>query len=155
MHVRPRCEKKLNEYCLAHGITSYLPLRRETKIYQRRKVTVHKPVFPGYSFASLEPASRDQLLRSNYVVRFLVPPNSEHLHRELEQIRLALEVDATLGACSSLIKGRRVRIIGGAFLGIEGIIVQVRGGFEVRLNVDMIGQAVSVDVHKDLIEAID
>ena len=49
-HVKPRCEKKLVEYCTHHGITSELPLRQETKIYQRRRVTVQKPVFPGYAF---------------------------------------------------------------------------------------------------------
>ena len=55
LHVKPRCEKKVDDFCATFQIGRYLPLRKETKIYQRRKVTVEKPVFPRYVFAAFGP----------------------------------------------------------------------------------------------------
>ena len=55
LHVRSRCEKKALHYCERFGIDSYLPLRQQTKTFQRRKVTTHIPVFPGYSHHHRDP----------------------------------------------------------------------------------------------------
>jgi transcription antitermination factor NusG len=155
LHLRPRSEKKTAEYCRKHGLTFFLPLREETKIYQRRKVKVQKPVFPGYLFASFDRDGRLSLLRTNNLVRILTPDSEAHLLFELDQIRRALAVDPTLGACAALKRGRHVRIIGGPFRGIEGIVSAVRQSSKVRLNVDMIGQAVAVDVDKEYLELAD
>ena len=71
LHVRPRCEKKLVEHCQVLGAESYLPLRSETKVYQRRKVTVEKPIFPGYVFVGVDRTQRLGLLKTNLIVRIL------------------------------------------------------------------------------------
>ena len=155
LYLRPRTEKKMAEYCSRHDLTHYLPLRNETKIYQRRKVTVSKPVFPGYFFASFDADSRLQLLKSNHIVRIFDVPFQRPLLHELAQIRRALRVDPTLGACTALQKGRQVRITGGPFTGIEGIVASLKANTKVCLNVDMIGQAVAVEVDRDLLEVID
>ena len=57
LHVKPRTEKKVAEFCELRRVLPYLPLREETKIYQRRKVTVQKPAFPGYVFARSNPTA--------------------------------------------------------------------------------------------------
>ena len=143
------------EACAAHRLDHYLPLRRETKIYQRRKVTVWKPVFPGYIFAAFDSEGRLSLLKTNYIVRILEPTNEDALLRELDQIRQALEVDATLGACEALQTGRHVRITGGPFMGVEGIVESVKGVSKVVLNVELIGQAVVVEVASEYLDLTD
>ena len=143
------------EYCRVAGIECYLPLRAETKVYQRRKVTVHKPVFPGYIFASFSREQRAILLKSNNIVRFLRPENQTEFLHELAQIRAALNVDPTLGACEALRRGRRVRITGGPFLGVEGLVSAVKGATRVLLNVEMIGRAVAVEVAPEYLEILD
>lgn len=155
LHVRPRAEKKVADYCGICGIRSYLPLRRETKIYQRRKVIVHKPVFPSYAFAAFGREDRSIVLRSNNVVRLLEPEEELKLVHELEQVRLALNADPTLMSCIALSMGTRVRIKGGAFMGIEGIVARMRNPAKVRLNVEMIGQAVAIEIARELLEPID
>jgi transcriptional antiterminator RfaH len=143
------------EHCRIHGLSHYLPLRRETKIYQRRKVTVDKPVFPGYIFASFDRDGRMSLLKSNNIVRILEPPSSRQLLHELAQIRRALSVDPALGTCAALKRGRRVRITGGPFMGIEGTVWGMKGAAKVRLNVDLIGQAVLVEVERMYVKVTD
>jgi len=155
LYLRPRCEKKMAEYCKIHRLSYFLPLRRETKIYQRRKVTVEKPVFHGYFFVSFDRNGRLTLLKTNNIVRILVPPNERQFLHELAQIRKALSIDPTLGACTALKRGRHVRILGGPFMGVEGIISALKGTAKVRLNVDLIGQAVAVEVNREYLEVID
>jgi transcription antitermination factor NusG len=48
-----------------------------------------------------------------------------------------------------------VRITGGPFSGIEGIVASLKGKTSVRLNVEMVGQAVAVDVAREFLEVID
>ena len=143
------------EFCRVQRFEHYLPLRRETKIYQRRKVTVEKPVFPGYIFVSYDRDGRLELLKTNNIVRILESPDERNLLHELEQIQKALSVDATLGAVAALKKGRHVRITGGPFMGVEGLIQDLKGGAKVLLNVDMIGRAVAVEVDRDFLEVMD
>jgi len=152
LHVRPRCEKKVAEYCSLHRIEHYLPLREETKVYQRRKVTVNKPVFPGYVFVVFAEQDRVLVLKSNQIVRILDVLDQERLIHELDQIRLALQVDKTLGACAMFEKGRRVRILSGPFQGLEGVVETVRGKTRVLLTIEMIGQAIALDVGTEMLE---
>ena len=155
LHLRPRSEKKVAQVCEINGLEYYLPLRSEVKIYQRRKVKVRKPLFPGYIFVAFEPEQRIYLLRTNHVVRILEPPSEEVLISQLEQIQKALEVDETLGTASAIEKGRCVRIKGGPFMGVEGVVTDAGKSGTVRLNVEMIGQAVIVKVDRDYLEVID
>jgi transcription antitermination factor NusG len=155
LHLRPRSEKKVAGVCLLNGIEHYLPLREETKIYQRRKVTVYKPLFSGYLFAAFNSEQRVILMRTQHLLRILPPDDEAGLLRDLDQIRMALEADPRLEADSAYREGRRVRIKSGPFEGIEGGLTMVRGRTQVRLSVEMIGQSVSLNVDRDLVEFVD
>jgi transcriptional antiterminator RfaH len=143
------------EFCRIQKIEHYLPIRQETKIYQRRKVTVEKPVFPGYVFVSFDREGRLALLKTNNIVRIIETQDEQRLVHEIEQIQKALAVDVTLGAVAALKKGRYVRITGGPFMGIEGCIQDLKGSAKVLLNVDMIGRAVAVEVDRDFLELME
>jgi len=155
LYVRPRCEKKLAEFCQAQHLSYYLPLRRETKVYQRRKVTVEKPLFPSYFFCSFDAEGRLGVLKTNNVLRVLDPGNKRKLLHQLAQIRKALRADPALIAVSAVRAGRQVRIRGGPFMGLEGVIKEVKGQTRVILNVEMIGRAVIVAVDRQYIDVID
>lgn len=152
LHVKPRCEKKMADYCAAHKVTAELPLREETKIYQRRRVTVHKPVFPGYIFLRFMPEERETVLKSRQVVRILTVENQDRLVRELNQVKLALSVDPTLDARAAFEAGKRVLIRSGPFQGVEGVVQTVKGKTKVLLNVEMIGQALALEVGVEMLE---
>lgn len=155
LHVKPRCEKKMADYCAGHAVMRELPLREETKVYQRRRVTVHKPVFPGYVFARFGAAERVLVLKSNLVVRDLPVVDQAGFILQVEQIRQALAVDPTLDACAAFTAGRRVRITGGPFMGLEGVVQTLRGKTRVVMNIEMIGQALAVEVGIEMLEPAD
>ena len=143
------------EYCRIQAIECYLPLRTELKVYQRRKVQVEKPVFPGYFFMTCDEKGRVDLLKTNNIVRTLKPPNEETFLFELDQIRRALAADPTLGSCQAIERGRRVRITGGPFMGVEGMVENMRGRTKVCLNIEMIGRAVAVEVDRQFLELME
>ena len=155
LYLRPRCEKKMADYATKLEIEFYLPLREEVKIYQRRRVRVEKPLFPGYLFSPLDAERRTTMLKSNLILRTFEPRDEKQLLHELDQVKKALEVDPTLGSCAALAKGNHVLIKSGPFMGIEGIVAVVRGLSKVRLNIEMIGQAVEVEVARDFLEVLD
>ena len=155
LYVRSRFEKKMSEHCRIRKVKHYLPLRREQKIYQRRYITVEKPLFPGYVFANISGDARRIVLKTNFIIRIIAPDNERQLLYELAQIRKALAVDPSLVASAKLKKGRKVRIIGGPFLGVEGTVALMRENSKVRLNVEIIGQAVPIDVRREYLEVID
>ena len=154
LHLRPRCEKKMAEHCRVERLHYYLPLRQETKVYQRRRVTVEKPVFPGYFFAAFDADGRLSLLKTNHIVRILKPHSRRILLYQLAQIRRALRADPTLATEIAIAEGKRVRITGGAFMGIEGVVRTLKGRTKVCLNVEMIGQAVVVEVDREFLELL-
>lgn len=155
LYLRPRREKKTAEYCELLSLPHFLPLREETKIYQRRKVTVHKTLFPGYIFVAMDEIERVNLLQTNNVVKTMHPQSQRKLLHELAQIRKALTVDPTLGAAAAIQKGRMVRVKSGPFTGVEGMVEALKGKTSVLLNVDLIGQGVRLDVEREYLEVLD
>ena len=154
LFVKPRTEKKVSEYCRLFGIHHYLPLRKKTRIIQRRKVTVDLPLFPGYIFVRLHPSLRLQMLQSNLLVRILEPLKPRKMLRDLVMVRRALRVNPSLLTTRPLAKGMRVRIIAGPFMGTEGLVTRIAAKTKVTLNVDMIGQAVSFTTDSDFVEML-
>ncbi|MEI7435443.1 MAG: transcription termination/antitermination NusG family protein [bacterium] len=155
LHVKPRCEKKLAAQVGGRmGLPVFLPLREETKLYQRRKVMVRKPVFSGYLFAAFTKEQQVEVLKTNQVVRVLEVLDQSGFLAQLEQVRKALEVDPTLGACEAFHSGQRVRVRAGPFQGIEGVVHVVRGQARVVLNIELIGQAVPLEVDASVLEVL-
>lgn len=154
LFVKPRTEKKVSEYCALYHIPCYLPLRENTCVVQRRKVTSQLPVFPGYVFAKFPLSQRLPLLQTNLIVRILEPLQPRRLLRDLIMVRRALRADPALKPVKHLAEGQLVRIVGGPFQGVEGRVARLSGTLKVVLNIDMIGQAVAVTAETDQVEIL-
>lgn len=155
LHVKPRCEKKLVTWCTNLHVPCYLPLRQKKRIVQRRKVFVELPLFPGYVFAEFRMEMHKlSILQSQHVVRIIDPGHNMRLAKELVMIRKALRLNPDVTPEPPLEKGCHVRIVSGPFMGIVGIVEQVKKKMRVILNVEMIGQSISVNANSDEVEVI-
>ena len=152
IYVKPRHEKKFARLCEILNLIHYLPLRTQTKVYQRRKVILDIPVFKGYVFASFENNVKTDLFMTDSIIRVIKPVDEVSFLFQLDQIKMALMIDPSLNASKALYKGLRVRINTGPFMGIEGIIDSVRKNSKIYLNVEMIGQSIVVMANKEDIE---
>jgi transcription antitermination factor NusG len=81
--------------------------------------------------------------------------DQEKLLKELLQIEQALRAGAPLTPHKFIKAGQRCRVIAGPLLGLQGVVVKTRGTTRLVLQVDMLGQAASVEIDVDMIETVD
>ncbi len=146
IHSRPRCEKKAADFCGRQGISTYLPLQRKTHRYGGRVRTFSSPLFPGYVFCVADAAQKRLLRQNQHVANLLEVWDQRRLVEQLQQIRRALDVGDVVEVMPYLESGKMVRVKAGPFKGLEGIVLRVKSRAKVVINVDMIQQAVAVEV---------
>ncbi len=143
-HTRPRCEKKLAQYCERGGVTSRLPLYRSVHQYRGKTVVFRKPLFPGYLFLRLSAEQRQRVYQSDFVAAVLEVFDQELFVRQLNYILAATETDLEIRLAPELGEGMRVRIKSGPLRGMEGWVEARYGPTTVLLRLDFIGQAAAV-----------
>src|SRR5687767_1269391 len=141
-HTRPRCEKKLAEYCERQGFHVTLPVYRNERKYNRKTVVFEKPLFPNYVFLRLEPTQRQKVYQSDYVANLLDVPDQQTFERQLGDILLSLETDLEVMLAPQIKAGARVKITAGPLRGLEGFVENRSGVTWVNLRLDFIGQGV-------------
>ncbi len=154
-HTRPRCEKKLAEYCSREGLKVTLPLYKSVKKYPGKIVTFEKPLFPNYLFLQIQPHQRKKVYQSDYLANLLSVPDQKTFEQQLEDILFALETDYEIMALPHIATGRHVRIKSGVLRGFEGYVEERQGKFVVLLRLDFIAQAAGVKVDAADVEIID
>jgi transcription antitermination factor NusG len=153
-HTRPRREKKLVEYAEREGLSVTLPCYRSVHKYRGKTVVFEKPLFPGYVFFQLLPASRQKVYQSDFVANLLDVPDQALFEQQLGVIRQALETDLEIRLAPEIGEGKRVRIVSGPLRGIEGWVEQRYGMTTVLLRVDFLSQAAAVKVEAHQLESI-
>lgn len=146
IHTKPRCEKKLAEYARRNGITYYLPQMDSKRVYQRRVVSFTKPMFPSYLFCVLDSRSRQTLLIFGYTVSFIRVHQQEQLLQELRNIKLSRLPEIELQNTIWLSEGLQVEIMQGPLKGVTGVVESHDKLDEVRLQVQILRQAVLVKI---------
>ena len=151
-HTRPRCEKKVAEFCTREGWEHTLPLYRSVKRYRGKKLVFHKPLFPGYVFLRIAFGQRATLRQHQHVANLLEPPDQAEFAAQLADILRALDGETEVRLAPQITEGQRVRIRQGPLRGIEGVVAARSGVLEVVLRLDFIGQAAAVKVLADEVE---
>ncbi|MFA4944683.1 MAG: transcription termination/antitermination NusG family protein [Lentisphaeria bacterium] len=150
VQAKPRCEKRIAEWCGRLHLTHYLPLRKQVKRYQRRNVTTFIPLFRGYLFAQLSPEERLQLGQFQKVAR-IFPMDREREAPLLAELR-AVRIFELAGLASALeirpelAPGTPVTIAGGPLRGASGIVERRQGKARITVNIELLGQSVTVEV---------
>ena len=153
-HTRPRCEKKLVQYCERERIETVLPLLKSVKKYRGKTVTFQKPVFPNYVFLRMERRRRQSIFQNDHVVNLLDVPDQAEFEQQLQDILDALETDLEIILAPQIRKGSKVRIVHGPLRGMEGWVENRTGKIQVQLRLDFIGQGVAVALQADEVELI-
>ena len=154
LHVKPRTEKKLNDFLAAMRVFHYLPLvRKETKV-QRRKVVRFLPVFPGYVFTRLSPDERMAILRTQHIVRTIEVTDPRRMIHQLRQIEHASRLPMDLKQVAFFAEGEYVRVVSGPLRGLEGQVKRVGAQTSLVLTVDILGRALEASVAPGDLEKI-
>jgi len=155
VHTRSRNEKALAHDLMSKNISYFLPMSWKVRRRSRRTIRSFLPLFSGYLFFCGQEDQRVELLRTNRVANLIEVIDQETLLDELVQIAQALRSGAPLTPHKYLKAGQKCRVITGPLIGLEGIVVKTKNAIRLILQIDMLGQAASVEIDIDLIEVLD
>lgn len=154
LHTKSRQEKILAGELAAMGIPFYLPIVRRARLYGTRKALVEEPLFPGYLFllGTLDQAyTADRTKRIANIIRV---HDQKRLDWELQNLQVVLASPVALDPYPFLRKGTRVRVRSGPLQGLQGVVDE-RINDRLILQVETLGQAVSLEIDGALLEPLD
>jgi transcription antitermination factor NusG len=153
-HARPRCEKKLLQFCEREKLDASLPCYQSAHQYRGKTVVFKKPLFPGYLFLHIPAVKRDIIRQSDHLARLLEVADQNLFVRQLDEVRRALETDLEIRLAPSIGEGKRVKIKNGPLRGIEGWVEKRYGMTTVLLRLDFISQAAAVKLEAGDLELV-
>jgi transcription antitermination factor NusG len=156
IQTRSRHEKVVRDQLAAKDISHLLPLWRKRSVWKDRIKLIEVPLFSGYIFGYFAPQQRLAVLETVGVAR-IVGFNGQPVPIPEEQIcavRTMVEERLPYDPHPYLVEGMRVRIKHGALAGAEGILIAKRHKHRLVISMDLIQQAVAVDVDSAHVEPI-
>jgi len=141
-------EKRVAAESGMREVEHFLPLYSSVRRWKDRRVQLESPLFPGYVFVRLALRDRLRVLQIPSVVR-LVGFNSQPTalpDTEIEIMRSGLSQSLRAEPHPFLAVGRRVRITGGPFAGLEGVLKRKKNSLRVVVSLSLIQRSVAVDV---------
>lgn len=158
VHTYPRHEKRVASMLTLKAIDNYLPIVTRLHVWSDRRKKIDLPLFPNYVFVRIHPSaeSRVGVLQVPGVVQFIgcgkqivpIPPE------QIENIRILLANKIALDPYPFLKLGQRVRILGGALDGVEGVLVRRNGTRRLIISVDSLERSLSMCVEGLDVEGI-
>lgn len=147
--TRSRHEQVVREQLEQKRIEAFLPTITRWSRWKDRKKKIDWPLFPGYCFARFNPGDeRLSVLKCTGVVSIISfegrpAPIPEF---EIDGIRHLVDSDLAFDPCPMIREGMMVEVVHGPLKGVIGRLVRKDARARLVLSVDLIGQAVSVEV---------
>jgi transcriptional antiterminator RfaH len=154
VHTKSRCEKALAADLDHLGIGNFLPLARVRRQHGGRPVQVLMPLFPSYLFLCGGADERYATLNSHRVAQVIEIADQERLKDELRQVYRIMISQEPVDLYPGLRQGRRCRVLAGALVGLEGIVLQRRDLCRVYVGIDVLGQSAELQIDPSLLEVI-
>jgi len=154
-HTKSRNEKALAWQLARRDVSYFLPMSWKVSRKKQRTFRALLPVFPGYLFFCGSENDRLEVLKTNRVASLIPVHDQARLVSELTPIERVLRAGQILLPHDYLKAGQRCRVIAGPLMGAEGIVECSPKGSRLVLQVDMLGQAASVEIDLDMVEKIE
>ena len=154
-HTRSRNEKALAHDLVSKDIGYFLPMSWRVRRRRGRTIRSLLPLFSGYLFFCGDENERIELLKTNRVANLIEVKDQAKLLGELVQIEHALRTGANLTPYKYIRAGQHCRVIAGPLADLQGIVVKTKNTTRLVLQIDMLGQATSVEIDTEMIEVLD
>jgi transcription antitermination factor NusG len=146
--TRSRHEQVVREQLERKGYEAFLPTITRWSRWKDRKKKIDWPLFPGYCFVRFDGGDRLGILKCTGVVNIVsfdgdIAPIPE---QEIDGIRRLVQSDLQYDPCPLIHEGMLVEVIHGPLKGVVGRLLRKGAHARLMLSVDLIGQAVSVEV---------
>jgi len=147
--TRSRHEQVVRDQLERKHVDAFLPTITRWSRWKDRKKKIDWPLFPGYCFARFDPVDTLPILKCTGVVNIVSfegrpAPIPEY---ELDSIRLLISSELQYDPCPMIREGMMVEVVHGPLRGVIGRLMRKDSPrARLVLSVDLIGQAVSVEV---------
>lgn len=147
--TRSRHEQAVREQLEQRHIEAFLPTIPRWSRWKDRKKKIDWPLFPGYCFARFDPNESLPVLKCTGVVNIVSFDGKPAAipDFELDSIRVLVGSELQFDPCPLIHEGMMVEVVHGPLKGVKGRLMR-KDAQRARLvlSVDLIGQAVSVEV---------
>lgn len=158
IYTKSRSEKKLHQELLEQGIVSYLPLKKELRVWSDRKKWVEMPLFSSYVFVRVSLKEYYTAINSTYAVCYVTIRGKAVAvpDRQIEALKILLnEENKKLELVSSDISvGEEVEVLYGPLKGVCAEIVEIRGKHRLLLRFGSLGCCVHAEISLDLVKQL-
>jgi transcription termination/antitermination protein NusG len=155
LRTRARQEKILASDLRARNVGYFLPLLRVERVYGNRRIEVEIPMFAGYLFLRGTVDDAYFADRTGRVAQIITVADQRRLDWELTNLAQVLGVETKLDPYPYLKKGVRVEVRSGPLRGLQGLVEDRARRHRLILQVDALGQAVSVELDAAVVDVID
>ena len=160
-YTSPRAEKKVPDRIVQDlGIEAYVPLHRVLRKWSDRVKSVEVPLIPSYTFVKLRECDLWSVRGVQGICGFVTFPSTGIAvipERDILSIRRLAESmeDIYVRNTDQLKTGAYVRVIGGEFEGMTGVITDDKHGGNFAVEVAELNIYLTVTVQQELLQVID
>jgi len=146
--TKSRHEKLVRDQLQQKQVEVFLPTIMKWSRWKDRKKQIEWPLFPGYCFARFNPSDRLPIIKCEGVVMIVgTEGNPSPIPSiEIDSIRYLIDSELAFDPCPFIKEGMMVEVKAGPLKGVVGRLVRKGSHARLVLSVDLIGQAVSVEV---------
>lgn len=153
----PRVEKILNKKLLSLGYESFLPLKKEFKIWKnRQRKVIEVPLFPSYIFINTFQREIYSINRIHGICTCVtlagVPVAISD--NDIISLKTMQDMDVTTIENEGFSIGDRIRVIEGPLCGYEGIYIKIKGQNKFGININCVNLIAIVDLNTSKIEKL-
>jgi transcription antitermination factor NusG len=146
--TRSRHEMVVRDQLDRKGVEAFLPTVTRWSRWKDRKKRIDWPLFPGYCFARVGIERTLSVLSCSGVVAIVSFDGRPAAipDEQIAAIRALVESELRLDPCPLIREGADVEVVSGPLCGVRGRLVRKGSHARLVLAVDLIGQAVSVEI---------
>ena len=146
--TRSRHEARVLAQLEEKGLEAFLPTVARWSRWKDRKKRIEWPLFPGYCFVRIDPRDSLPVLTCAGAVKLVSfegrPASIPDL--QVDGVRTLVTSDLKYDPCPLITEGDAVVVVSGPLRGVRGILRSKNSKARLVLNVDLIGQGVSVEL---------
>lgn len=157
LYTKSRNEKKVHDRLTADGYECFLPLQKVVRQWSDRKKVVEVPLINSYVFVRMVLSQRFAVLQDPGAVCFI---NFERLpapvaDRDIDYLKRILGEEFVVEVVpEALNPGEKVKVIAGQLMGLEGELINHKGGQKVVVRIENIPFSLVVTVPLEYVERI-
>jgi transcription antitermination factor NusG len=154
LRTKSRQEKAVATTLSAWDIHHFLPLVKAQRFIGNRKINVELPLFPGYVFLHGDRDHTFQIDRTKRLACILSVDNQQQLHRQLDNLRKAICVEASFDPYPYLSHGVWAEVNSGPYKGIQGKVDREALPSKLILQVDLLQTAMALELDGSLLTVL-